>query len=163
MAAFLLLAVGSTAATAAGVVNVSAASFHTAVLSDDGTVRTWGWANTPWGILGTGDNQGGSLRPVDGLPAIAAVDSAFRTSLAIGRDGRVWAWGDNTYGQCGNSAGTNFPSPVQVTSLKNIVQVSCGGINGVAVDQDGDVWVWGDNKYYHIQERRISRGQIHLQ
>ncbi len=147
--ALVLLAIASGAATAsAGVVNVSAADAHTVVLLDDGTVWSWGWANTPWGILGTGNDQSdGSYRQVGGLPRIVAIDVSFKCSLAIDSDGRVWAWGDNEYGQCGSNTVVACMSPVLINGLTNIVQVSDGGINCAAVDRDGHVWTWGDNKY----------------
>ena len=131
------------------------------VLLDDGTVWTWGWANTPWGILGTGNDQSdGSYRRVDGLPRIVAIDASFKSSLAIDADGRVWAWGDNEYGQCGNDVGAAVFSPVQVNGLANIVQVSGGGINCVAVDRDGHVWTWGDNEYGQLGTGRAGGKQL---
>ena len=144
----LLSVVSYSAPASAGVVNVSAATLHSVVLTDDGIVWTWGQANTAWGILGTGQDQSdGGLRRVEGLPEIVAIDAKFKTSLAIDRDGRVWAWGDNEYGQCGNDASRTFSSPVLVNNLAHIVQVSCGGTNCAAVDESGHVWTWGDNEY----------------
>jgi alpha-tubulin suppressor-like RCC1 family protein len=144
----LLSVVSYSAPASAGVVNVSAAALHSVVLTEDGTVLTWGWANTAWGILGTGTDQSdGGLRRVDGLPRIVAIDAKFKTSLAIDADGRVWAWGDNEFGQCGNEGSRTFWSPVLVKNLAHIVQVSCGGLNCVAVDESGHVWTWGDNAY----------------
>jgi alpha-tubulin suppressor-like RCC1 family protein len=148
MAVVFLSFVGSSAAASAGVANVSAAFYHTVVLMSDGTVYTWGGAGTSWGILGTGaDQSDGSLRRVDGLPAIVAIEANFLTSLAIDKDGRVWAWGDNQYGQCGNSLSASYFSPVQINGLSHIVQVSNGGLHCVAVDDSGHVWAWGDNLY----------------
>ncbi len=159
MTAFLLMAACGEA-SAAGAVNVSAAYGHTAVLMDDGSVYTWGWANTQWGILGTGSDQSdGSYHRVDGLPRIVAIDANFKTTLAIDADGRVWAWGDNEYGQCGNNNGVACSSPVLINGLANIVQVSCGGINCAAVDRDGHVWTWGDNKYGQLGTGRAGGRQ----
>jgi alpha-tubulin suppressor-like RCC1 family protein len=157
MAIVLLVAVSNVATASAGVVNITAAYGHTVALLDDGSVWTWGWANTEWGILGTGNDQrDGSYRQVEGLPRIVAVDASFKTSLAIDADGRVWAWGANEYGQCGNNAGTACKSPMLINGLSNIVQVSCGGINCAAVDRDGHVWTWGDNKYGQLGTGRTG-------
>jgi alpha-tubulin suppressor-like RCC1 family protein len=148
MAIIFLLVVSNASAASVSAVNVSAAAFHTVVLTSDGMVYTWGATNTAWGVLGTGaDQSDGSLRRVDGLPTIASIDACFKTSLAVDLDGRVWAWGDNEYGQCGNSQIASFSSPVLISGLSNIVQVSCGGLHCAAVDKDGHVWTWGDNLY----------------
>lgn len=144
---FLSIAGNATAASA-GVVNVSAAFYHSVVLTSDGTVYTWGGTDTSWGILGTGaDQSDGSLRRVNGLPAIRAIDANFLTSLAVDRDGRVWAWGDNQYGQCGDKLYSSYSSPKRIDGLEHIVQVSNGGLHCVAVDDSGHVWAWGDNLY----------------
>lgn len=157
MTIILLVAVCDVVSASAGVVNISAAYAHTVALSDDGMVWTWGWANTPWGILGTGNDQSdGSYRQVDGLPRIVAIDANFKSSLAIDADGRVWAWGDNEYGQCGSDIGPACPSPVLINGLANIVQVSDGGINCAAVDRDGHMWTWGDNKYGQLGTGRTG-------
>jgi len=72
---------------------------------------------------------------------------------AIKNDGSLWIWGVNDIGQLGkNSAGVYFTStPVQVGSLKNWRQVSCGGedFNGctAAIKTDGTLWTWGHNSY----------------
>lgn len=140
--------VSNAAAASAGVVNVSAAFYHSVVLTGDGAVYTWGGTDTSWGILGTGaDQSDGSLRRVNGLPTIVAIDANFLTSLAVDRDGGVWAWGDNQYGQCGNSQIASFFSPVQINGLSHIVQVSNGDLHCAAVDDSGHVWTWGDNMY----------------
>ncbi len=148
MAVVLLLFTGSSAAAAATAVNVSTGAFHTVVLISDGTVWTWGSADTNYGILGTGADQGdGSLRQVASLPTIKAIDANFKTSFAVDTDGRVWAWGDNEKGQCGNGQFADYSAPVLINGLKDIVQVSCGGLHCVALDKNGNVWVWGDNYY----------------
>lgn len=143
----LLLLVGHAAASAS-VVNASAAMDHTVVLTADGTVWTWGKAGSQWGLLGTGSDQSdGSLRQVSTLPLIVGIDANFESSLAVDDQGRVWAWGDNFYGQCGREPGGSFSTPILIDGLSNIVQASDGGINCAAVDKDGNVWTWGDDKY----------------
>jgi alpha-tubulin suppressor-like RCC1 family protein len=162
MALVFLSVIGysATATATASVANVSAAAFHTVVLTDDGAVWTWGWANTPWGILGTGSDQSdGSLHRLDALPAIVAVDAKFKTSLAIDKDGRVWAWGDNEFGQCGINGNKAVPSPVLVPNLAHIVQVSNGGLHCAAVDESGHVWTWGDNEYGQLGTGRTGSVQ----
>ncbi|HEY3273977.1 MAG TPA: hypothetical protein VGJ92_09455 [Methanocella sp.] len=157
MAIVLLSVIGYSATASASVANVSAGAFHTVVLTDDGAVWTWGWTDTPWGILGTGKDQSdGSLRRLDTLPKIVAVNAKFETSLAIDGDGRVWAWGDNSYGQCGKSGSASFSSPVLVPNLAHIVQVSGGGLHCAAVDENGHVWTWGDNLYGQLGTGRTG-------
>jgi alpha-tubulin suppressor-like RCC1 family protein len=65
----------------------------------------------------------------------------------VRRDGTVWCWGYNYYGQLGDRTGTNRTTPVQVQNLFNVRQVSAGGHHTCALRTDGLVWCWGYNNY----------------
>jgi alpha-tubulin suppressor-like RCC1 family protein len=78
-----------------------------------------------------------------------AVSAGGNHSLIVTASGKVFACGDNTYGQLAQpdttlSSGTlvevNFPS----LSTK-IVSVVAGADHNLAVDEGGGVWVWGRN------------------
>jgi alpha-tubulin suppressor-like RCC1 family protein len=80
-----------------------------------------------------------------------AVSAGGNHSLIVMADGKVFACGDNTYGQLAQPATTassgtlvevNFPG----LSTK-IVSVAAGADHNLAVDENGGVWVWGRNNY----------------
>jgi hypothetical protein len=80
-----------------------------------------------------------------------AVAAGGNHSLIVTASGKVFACGDNTYGQLARSSTTvssgtlvevNFPG----LSTK-IVSVVAGADHNLAVDEDGGVWVWGRNSY----------------
>ncbi|HEX9061072.1 MAG TPA: alpha/beta fold hydrolase, partial [Clostridia bacterium] len=60
-------------------------------------------------------------------------------------DGTVWAWGDNTYGQLGDSTNTNSSTPVQVSGISGVRAISAGYGHTLALKDDGTVWAWGNN------------------
>lgn len=72
-------------------------------------------------------------------------------SLALKKDGTVWAWGGNGWGQLGN--GAPFPilenptTPVQVVGLTDVVDIAVGSGHNLALKSDGTVWAWGWNNY----------------
>jgi len=72
-------------------------------------------------------------------------------SLALKKDGTVWAWGNNGWGQLGN--GAPFPimenqyTPVQVMGLTGVVDIAVGSSHNLALKSDGTVWAWGWNNY----------------
>ena len=55
-------------------------------------------------------------------------------ALALGADGSVLAWGDDTFGQSTVPAG-----------LTDAVYIAAGDNHSVAVDASGRVWAWGNN------------------
>jgi alpha-tubulin suppressor-like RCC1 family protein len=103
------------------VVAIAAGAEHSVSLHFDGTVFTWGINET--GQLGNGSGSPGfrhtpgfvSLLP-GGIRAIAA-GNGLGHSLALGADGRVWAWGHNHRGQLGDGTLESRPTPVAVPSL----------------------------------------------
>jgi len=68
-------------------------------------------------------------------------------SLALKRDGTVWAWGGNSHGELGNNSYENSDLPVQVHFLNNVIAVDAGYGFSLAAKSDGTVWAWGENEY----------------
>ena len=64
-------------------------------------------------------------------------------------DGRVFAWGSNTYGQLGvASCETCAATPVEVKALRGLPlsQVVCGGYHSFGLSVSGALYGWGKNR-----------------
>jgi RNA polymerase sigma factor (sigma-70 family) len=59
--------------------------------------------------------------------------------------GRVWAWGNNFFGQLGDGTKNSRAYPSLVPGLDGVIAVSVGGQHTVALKSDGTVWTWGGN------------------
>ena len=137
--------------------------FSLAVASDG---NAYAWGSNQYGQLGDGTITRRTTpvrvsKPV-GAPTdftFVQVSAGYWHSLAIGNDGNVYAWGDNTYGQLGNGTTGGYqttPVRVQTPDRKTYpdlpadftyVQVSGGGNNSLAVGSDGNAYAWGLNQY----------------
>jgi alpha-tubulin suppressor-like RCC1 family protein len=88
------------------------------------------------------------LTPLNGSKVVI-VSARHNHSLALDNQGRLWAWGNNQYGQLGDGSTTRRLSPVQVdlTSLNGstVVAVSAGGFYSLVLDDQGRLWAWGRN------------------
>lgn len=96
---------------------VAAGYLHTVAVKQDGTVWTWGWnshAQLGEELSMTDRNYPGQVK---GLQDVVAVAAGYGHSLAIKRDGTVWAWGWNRRGQLGDGTQTDRPTPVEVRGL----------------------------------------------
>ena len=135
---------------------VAAGGAFTVALKYDGTVWTWG--NNTNGELGRGDKNSVyspvQVKSADGnsyLTDIIFVSAGSNHTLALRKDGTVWTWGLNTYGQLGNNTTTGSSLPVQVKiangdlNLTNVVSISAGYQHNIALRKDGTVWAWGRN------------------
>lgn len=104
------------------------------------------------GVVGFGYVNGAfqdSLVQVWGLPGkVRSLAVGAAHSLALAMDGSVYAWGDNRYGQLGNSAVTDSTQvPVRVTfpDTVRIRRITAGAYHNFAEDLGGRIWVWGRN------------------
>ncbi len=116
-----------------GVVEVRAVGDRTVALRYDGSVWQWGAGGSglPFPCYCTP----APLR-ITGLPPIAHL-AHTGVSLAIDRDGGVWAWGESLV-----AAGGGRTEPEKISGLPPAVDVAAGEANFV-VGRDGSVWWWG--------------------
>lgn len=77
--------------------------------------------------------------------SIIAIDGGGGHTLALLADSRVWAWGQNLYGQLGLDDTTDRNVPFRIDSLPPIVAIAAGENHSLALAADGTVWCWGNN------------------
>lgn len=133
-----------------GAAGIAAAGQASAASLADGSTYAWG---------SNSDGQIGSptvlSRPVPtvipGLSNVIQISAGgtgrlYQThSVALKRDGTVWAWGSNNFGQLATPGGTLFSSvPAQVPGIDNVAKIAAGGTFTLALKSDGTVWFWGN-------------------
>jgi alpha-tubulin suppressor-like RCC1 family protein len=129
-------------------------------------------------LLVFGDNTAGQLGTGDTLTRNTAtfvssdwycVSAGNNHSLGVKRDGTLWAWGCNSFGQLGDGTATNRSTPVQIGVDKNWKYVSAGGDFSVAVtcgDATGfhsQMWTWGLNSSGQLGDNTTTNRCIPVQ
>jgi alpha-tubulin suppressor-like RCC1 family protein len=143
-----------------GVASLATGQTHTCALLEAGTVSCWG--DNERGQLGDGTTDP-SMVPIavmtaDGAPlaAIAAIAAGDDFTCALTQLGGVLCWGDNEFGQLGNShTWLTMPAPrfpVEVVDaagapLTGATAISVGYKHACAVLSGGTVGCWGHNLY----------------
>ncbi len=138
-------------AIATGMGSAGGNSFSGAV-RDDGTVWLWGTATS--GVMGDGnepeapDSPGGRIllpQQLKSLTNVKALSLGFGHAAALLRDGTLWMWGFNGYGQIGvpSTDSSYHRKPVKVAGISNVAAVYVGSMRSFAVRTDGSLWIWG--------------------
>ncbi|MCL2788126.1 MAG: Ig-like domain-containing protein [Micrococcales bacterium] len=137
---------------------IAAGSAMAYALDEDGHV--WAWGDDSNNQLGIGTAIGAvtapskwpvRVQPASGvLPSFTAIAAGASTGYALDKDGNVWAWGYNAYGQLGNGVMYNSSSASRVAAagpgtLPAFSAIAAGGNTGYALDFSGRIWAWGSN------------------
>jgi alpha-tubulin suppressor-like RCC1 family protein len=138
---------------------------HNLAIKSDGTL--WGWGQNIHGQVGDGTSGRGNAERSTPVPSVpgndweqAAVGGSH--SVALKKNGTLWAWGNNWAGQLG--IGTFSPEELdatQVGSGTNWVRVWAGLLETVALQSDGSLWFWGDNPNPTIPQTGSTSSNIY--
>ena len=137
---------------------VSCDETTTIALDENGNVWLWGWVYDQ-GDSSTYEQQKNEYKaysaPIQNtyyrvqatpiqlkLSDIVTISSG---NLALKKDGTVWSWGLNSYGQLGDGTNVSKSTPAQVKGLDNIIAISSENTHCLALKSDGTVWAWGEN------------------
>ncbi|MGD0219823.1 MAG: RCC1 repeat- and reductase domain-containing protein [Acidimicrobiales bacterium] len=140
-------------------------------LRADGTVWVWGddsldqlggaaCGSAPAGHHGV---CAGSAVPnqVPGLSGMVAIAAGGDSGYALRRDGSVWAWGDDEFGELGNGVRRfDVGSPVRVRGLHDVVAITAGACSAYALLRNGTVWAWGRGDFGQLGNGSISEERV---
>jgi alpha-tubulin suppressor-like RCC1 family protein len=137
------------------VVDVATGGAHTCARKKDDTL--WCWGDNTYGQLGI-EMQAGTEASLSLLAAPDQVTAVGRdvAELVAGanhtcirkKDGSVWCWGSNVFGQLGDATDQVrvVASPVPVRALGvDAVQLAAGASHTCARKRDGTLWCWGQS------------------
>ncbi|WP_299053850.1 Ig-like domain repeat protein [uncultured Nocardioides sp.] len=128
-----LLALGLLAGLVAVPGPTSAATGAIGATTADPTEYTDRTTVSGWGGFASGQSRRPASLATTDLVAVSAGDES---SVVVGRDGRVTAWGDDAYGQ-------STPPVALTDGTTRVVDVDAGEHHTLALTADGGVVAWG--------------------
>lgn len=134
----------------------------------------WSWGYNYYGQTGTGKTDSSILSPTQittftgkNIKTVIGYTNRGYTNtvalIALDSEGKIWTWGYNENGSCGNGATANVTTPICIntvnTALNSVIFEKVEyikenmGTEGyiLATDSTGKKWTWGDNTYCQIE------------
>ncbi|EQC36786.1 hypothetical protein SDRG_05620 [Saprolegnia diclina VS20] len=132
------------------IMQIAACGFHTAALSEEGELYTFGEGK--FGRLGHNSERNQLVaRVVETLHGkrIKQVACGGFHTAAVTDTGEIFTWGGGEHGQLGHGDKVNktIPSLVKHLADKVVVQITCGWSHTVALTENGEVYTWGNGDH----------------
>jgi len=164
------------------VLQVALGAFHSAAITEGGTLWTWGWGGSFWygsGALGQGDRESREEPTPVRLFAeegeeIRQVVCGSQHTLVLTTDGRAYATGKGDFGRLGRGDTRDAPefeeieyffqsndSILSPTEPASIVKLGAGNNFSAAMSQQGELWVWGRNDYGQLGLGEEAMGDMY--
>lgn len=131
--------------------------------------QLWAWGVNRQGCLGDGTKTTQATPKLLSLTDVKIIAARLQGAYALTENGTLWSWGENMYGSVGNGIYQNKPllteadrlaqtSPVEITSLTNVVNIFSGSSANHAFAQlaNGEIWTWGRNKSGNLGNGEIG-------
>ena len=144
------------------IVQLSACGFHTACLTENGELYSWGEGK--FGRLGHNNERNHHspklVEALVGKKPRQVSCGGFHTAV-ITEDGRLYSCGGGEHGQLGLGDRKNKLKPTQVQALEGVFvsQITCGWSHSVALTSKGKVYSWGNadhGKLGHNDRQKVS-------
>jgi len=119
----------------------------------------WGWGYNNFGQLGD-NNRTQRNTPVSisgAKKTFCIISNGNNHSVGIDKNGQVWCWGLDNFGQLGNNSVINKCTPVSISGVKKtFCNISSGIHHTIVIDHIGQVWSWGYNINGQIGDNTVT-------
>jgi len=125
---------------------ISASSNH--LLALDSTKSVWAFGSNSRGQIGNGTTitvANTAAVKVSKISNIVSIEAAGSQSFAIDSNGKLYAWGYNSYGLLGDGTNTNRNVPVVVNTSEVVSKVSAGSSHTLFLTTSGKLFGMGRN------------------
>lgn len=164
------------------VVQVSLGAYHSAAVTADGHLWTWGWGGSFWygaGALGHGSREAAPVpkrveKFVELGEQVRQVACGAQHALVLTAEGRLYSTGKGDFGRLGRGdtrdqlefeeidyflqAKDSILAPDTPTT---IVKVGAGNNFSAAMSSSGELWVWGRNDHGQLGLGEEAMGDMY--
>lgn len=127
---------------------VVAGGYHSLIIDESGDL--WSYGYNQYGQLGHAENAGTdspTSTPIKVMSNVKSVSAGAYHTLVIKENGDLFSFGNNQYGQLGDSTNSGTPTanyePIQIMS--GVKSVAAGHYHTLVVKENGELWSFGQN------------------
>ena len=130
-----------------GVTQIAINNLTAYALPEGGWPCGWGWCDSA-GALGARRRNPSSI-PVQilGPPPLEFLTTGETHALGLDKDGKIWTWGLNDFGQRGLTGFNYTTNPTLLNLPFSCSAIATGQNHNLTLSKDGDVFAWGSNIY----------------
>ncbi|PWA55816.1 hypothetical protein CTI12_AA424350 [Artemisia annua] len=146
--------------------SVACGEYHTCAVSSSGDLYTWGDGSHNAGLLGHGTDVSHWIPervsgPLEGIQVISVSCGNWHSAIVTDR-GKLFTWGDGTFGALGHGdrESTKFPKEVESLNGLKTIKVACGAWHTAAIVEiinqqsrqstSKKLFTWGDGEKYRL-------------
>jgi RCC1 and BTB domain-containing protein len=125
------------------IIQVSCGFRHTAFVTKEGTIYTFGCGKN--GKLGHGDEENRLIPTSISFPdsSVVQVSCGYKHTAFVTHDGIIYTFGCGNFGQLGHEDMKNRLIPTPIDGFFSVAQVSCGEYHTAFVTHDGMIYTFG--------------------
>lgn len=163
-------------------VQVVLGAYHSAAVTEDGALWTWGWGGSFWygaGALGLGSRESVDVptrvrRFAEAGEKVKQVACGAQHSLVLTAEGRLYSTGKGDFGRLGRGDTSDElefeeidyflearDSVFEPDRAAEIVKVDAGNNFSAAMSSSGELWVWGRNDHGQLGLGEEAMGDMY--
>jgi len=165
-----------------GIQQVALGAFHSAAVTEDGALWTWGWGGSFWhgaGALGHGTRVTAASPTLVNMflekgEKIRQVVCGLQHTLVLTSEGRLFTTGKGDFGRLGRGDTHDELEFVEIDYFlqsddsvlhpgepTTITKVGAGSNFSAAMSEQGELWVWGRNDYGQLGLGEEAMGDMY--
>jgi hypothetical protein len=110
------------------------------------SIQVWSWGSSVSEVPGQGVSSH-TPQLLNNFNDVTVISGGYSHVLAIKKDGTIWGWGENTFGQAASIMENEIGIPTQVKNISGPVDIGAGYSHSIALMSDGTVFTWGANDH----------------
>ncbi|KAL9653726.1 hypothetical protein ABK040_016654 [Willaertia magna] len=90
--------------------------------------------------------------------SVVKIESGQLHTLFLTKEGFVFGFGDNKYGQIGFGLNSEIDIPTEIYGLKNIILIQSGVNHSLFLNKNNEIFACGDNDYCQLGDDLVTEG-----